>query len=225
MIFVLTYNYPHKKTQDLLYKLKFEDYKDITVVSTPWVQRKNFAPLFPHRLGQPMQVLPDRISKNLGYNYIELQSLDDFPKISQSDYILIGGAGIIKKHLTDSKKIINSHPAYLPYVRGLDSLKWAILNDKPLGVTSHIVDENTDQGFLIKKVLVPLYEWDTFHSVAMRQYEIEIDLLASAVSDLKSSNLESLAENDAEAHRRMPHKLEIKMMKKFDNYIKSRLDN
>ena len=40
--------------------------------------------------------------------------------------MLIGGAGILPKKLVNSMKIINSHPAYLPYVRGLDSLKWAI---------------------------------------------------------------------------------------------------
>ena len=96
------------------------------------------------------------MSKKLGYDYYELKSLNELPKIKKEDFVLIGGAGIIKKELADSKRIINSHPAYLPYVRGLDSMKWSILNDKPLGVTSHIISEEADQGWLIKRLFVPL---------------------------------------------------------------------
>ena len=85
-------------------------------------------------------------------------------------------------------------------MRGLDSMKWAIYNNKPLGVTSHIISEEADQGWLIRRKFVPLYEWDTFHSVAMRQYDIEIDLLASAVRDIKDATLESLAVEGVPVH-------------------------
>ena len=80
----------------------------------------------------------------------------------------------------------------------MDSLKWAILNDKPLGVTSHIISEEADQGWLIKRDLVPLFKWDTFHSVALRQYEMEMDFLASAVDDIKTATMESLKVDFAE---------------------------
>ena len=65
--------------------------------------------------------------------------------------ILIGGAGILPKEIIDNVNIINSHPAYLPSVRGLDALKWAIYNDMPIGVTSHIISEEADSGFLIRR--------------------------------------------------------------------------
>ena len=223
MIFVITYNYPHKKTQDILFKLQLQDYDKITVVSTPWVERKNFKPIFPHRIGQANDIYPKELCEKLSFDYIELDSLDDFPEIYDNDYILIGGAGIIKKELADSKKIINSHPAYLPLVRGLDSMKWAIYNNKPLGVTSHIISEEADQGWLIRRKFVPLYEWDTFHSVAMRQYDIEIDLLASAVRDIKDATLESLAVEGVPVHRRMPHKIEREMISQFPDYVRKNL--
>ena len=89
----------------------------------------------------------------------------------------------------DKCKIINSHPAYLPYVRGLDSYKWAIYYGKPIGVTSHIISEEADSGYLIKKALVPIYNWDTFHSLALRQYELEIDLLVDSIEDIKTATL------------------------------------
>jgi len=221
MIYVLTYNHPHKKTQDLLLKMKLKNYSNIHVVSTPWVERKNFIPLIPHRLGNAHNIYPQDLSKILGYNYSELQNLDELPALDKDDHVLIGGAGIIKKEIADTKKVINSHPAYLPHVRGLDSFKWAILNDKPIGVTSHIISEEADQGWLIKKKYVPLFSWDTFHSVANRQYEMEIDMLASAVEDLENASLESLAVEGVEVSRRMPHKMELEMIKKFESLIKN----
>lgn len=221
MIYVLTYNHPHKKTQDLLLKMKLKNYSNIHVVSTPWVERKNFIPLIPHRLGNAHNIYPQDLSKILGYNYSELQNLDELPALDKDDHVLIGGAGIIKKEIADTKKVINSHPAYLPHVRGLDSFKWAILNDKPIGVTSHIISEEADQGWLIKKKHVPLFSWDTFHSVANRQYEMEIDMLASAVEDLENASLKSLAVEGVEVSRRMPHKMELEMIKKFESLIKN----
>ena len=49
MINVLTYNAPHRKTQDLLFRLKAKGYNDVCVLATPWEERKNFRPLIPHR--------------------------------------------------------------------------------------------------------------------------------------------------------------------------------
>tara|TARA_Y100000590_G_scaffold119763_1_gene137088 strand:+ start:1320 stop:2015 length:696 start_codon:yes stop_codon:yes gene_type:complete len=228
MIFVITYNYPHRKTQDLLFRLVAKKYDEITVFSTPWVDRKNFVPYMPHRpfefhSNATINIYPKELSAKLGFNYFELNNLDDLPTIKKDDYVLIGGAGIIKKELTDSKKIINSHPAYLPYVRGLDSMKWAILNDQPLGVTSHIISEEADQGWLIKRLLVPMFEWDTFHSVAIRQYEMEMDLLANAVEDISSASMKSLKKDNIPVFRRMPNNLQKEMFDYFPTYLKKQL--
>ena len=215
MVHVLTYDYPHKKTQDLLFKLKSRGYTDITVVGTPWVKRKNFIPLIPHRFFKADNIYPLELCNQLGFKYKTISSLNE---LEINDYVLIAGAGIIPKKLTDSKKIINSHPAYLPYTRGLDSLKWAIFEDQPIGVTTHIISEETDAGWLIKKELLPLYSWDTFHSVAYRQYEMEIDMLANALEDIKTANLELLGRH-SEPKRRIPHKYEIKLISRFNKMI------
>ena len=49
MISILTYDAPHRKTQDLLFRLKAKGYSDVNVFATPWQKRKNFIPLIPHR--------------------------------------------------------------------------------------------------------------------------------------------------------------------------------
>lgn len=223
MIYVLTYNHPHRKTQDLLLKLKLKGYEDITVLSTPWEKRKNFIPLVPHRFLHAENIYPKELCASLNFKYLELNSYEEVPTLNDNDWVLIGGAGIIPKHLTETKKIINSHPAYLPYVRGLDALKWAIYDGLPIGVTTHIISSEIDSGFLIKREFLPLCSWDTFHSVAWRQYELELCMLVSSIEDLhKTPNtpIETLEEIELPVpKRRMPHRKEVKLLKKFDKMI------
>ena len=57
----------------------------------------------------------------------------------------------------------------------------------------------------------------------MRQYDIEIDLLASSIRDLKDATLESLAVDGVEVHRRMPHRIEKEMILQFPDYVKKNL--
>ena len=225
MIYVLTYDYPHRKTQDLLFKLKLKGYDKITVLSTPWEERKNFTPLIPHRNFTAHNLYPADVCKSLNYNYIKLASYNEIPTLNTNDLILIGGAGIIPKELTDTNKIINAHPAYLPYVRGLDALKWAIWEGLPIGVTSHIISAEVDLGLLIKREILPIYYWDTFHSVAHRQYELEINILADSIQDLQSNEL-TLVENLEEItlpepRKRMPHDHEIRLIQKFNKRIEN----
>ena len=75
MLYVLTYNHPHKKTQDLLFKLKLYNYKKITVVSTLWVKEKLHSII---SLLGIFDIYPDVLTEKLGMEYIELDSLDNF---------------------------------------------------------------------------------------------------------------------------------------------------
>ena len=216
MINVLTYNAPHKKTQDLLFRLKLKGYDNVNVLATPWEVRKNFSPLIPHRKFNTLDSTPSNLCEKLGYSFseIELKNL----KIGD-EWILIGGAGMLSEEVVSSGRVINSHPAYLPYVRGLDSLKWAIYDSKPIGVTTHIISDECDAGKLIRKELVPLYSWDTFHSVAQRQYELEIDMMVDSIEDVKTATLEELSTTKSEPMRRMTHRHEMRLMKRFQNII------
>lgn len=219
MIYVLTYDAPHRKTQDLLLQLKIKGYDDIEILATPWQTRKNFEPLIPHRRFEAYDSNLDYLCTRLGYKFkrVEINDLD----FSESDWVLIGGAGILPEKIVSSQKIINSHPAYLPYVRGLDSLKWAIYYKKPIGVTTHIISKECDAGKLIKRELVPMYSWDTFHSFANRQYELEIEMLANSIKDLDDAPLSELSINESEQMRRMTHKYEAELIDKFNSLVEN----
>jgi Formyl transferase len=94
------------------------------------------------------------------------------------DLLLLGQCGIIGGALLSLPKLgtLNAHPGCLPWYRGLDSCKWAILENRwdRIGVTVHLVDEGVDTGPIILrqayKVTRPIdcerLEWLLFEKCA-----------------------------------------------------------
>ena len=142
MIAILTYDFPHKKTQDILLRCKSLGYSEIKVIASPWVSRKSFKPLYRHRPSKAIDISLAKFCNNLGYDLV-LSSIENFSNIfeaSNFEHILIGGAGILPNNLVNDYNIVNSHPALLPYSKGLDALKWAIYEENPVGVITHFID-------------------------------------------------------------------------------------
>ena len=81
------------------------------------------------------------------------------------------------------------------------------------------MSEECDAGKLIRQELVPLYSWDTFHSVSQRQYEMEIDMLVDSIKDVKTASLDELSTTESTPHRRMPHRIEVNLLDKFQQII------
>lgn len=70
------------------------------------------------------------------------------------DLLLLGETGIVRKEILQVPRLgtLNAHPGILPFYRGIDCAKWAILNgdfDK-IGATVHWVDEGVDTGPIIE---------------------------------------------------------------------------
>ena len=74
------------------------------------------------------------------------------------DLIVLGDTRIIKKNIMNIPKIgiVNSHPGYLPDVRGNNPYIWAIVNDLPQGCSVHFIDENVDTGDLLSRELIDI---------------------------------------------------------------------
>ena len=75
----------------------------------------------------------------------------------QPDFLVLGGAPLVKRPVLDIPRhgVINTHPAKLPEVRGMDVVGWSILQGVPLGLTSFFVDEGVDTGPLLYFHAVP----------------------------------------------------------------------
>ena len=222
MYYVLTYDAPHRKTQDLLFRLKVLGYADILVVAAPWRDLRSPSPLIPHRPANPVDVSAQDLCRRLGYDFVRMPHKELGPHLQkhQPDSVLIAGAGILPADVVEGNRVINAHPGYLPNVRGLDALKWAIHDGHPIGVTTHVVSREADAGLLLKRATVPVYRWDTFHSLAYRQYEIEIAMLADAITDVRhAGQLEPIDGSAYPVHSRMSHAQERQMLARFQDFI------
>ncbi len=224
MIGIITYDTPHRKTQDLVTSLILNGYSELHLITIPWVKRNNFQPIFKHRPSKCENIDIKELSARLKISYSkhEVSQLSDFFDKKNFNHILIAGAGLLPNELAKKHKIINSHPGYLPNVKGLDAFKWAIYLGQPLGVTTHYISEKADEGQLIERRIIPVYFEDSFHNVAYRIYETEIEMLVNSIKLIDNNQIkyESLSDNKYVANKRMPHNKEIIMMSRFEEIRK-----
>lgn len=220
-IAIITYQVAHQKTQDLISGLLLNGFTDLILYALPFVERKQRPVKYQHRFSKPYELSPKELCINLklGYKEGSVEELDTYFRRNKFDAILIAGAGLLPENFAKNHKVINAHPGFLPKVKGLDALKWAILNEvAELGVTTHFISEKADEGILIDRKIIPLFKEDSFHSFALRQYQTEIHMLVAAVKqakELKETVL--LSDEKFLATMRMPIRLEEEMMQKFEN--------
>ncbi|MDW8333693.1 MAG: formyltransferase family protein [Bacteroidia bacterium] len=216
---VITYAAPHRKTQDLLLRMKALGREGLTVAALPWRERPGaFKPLIPHRPQEALPVHPGDLARRLGYAFVETTE-DELASVVAGGMAWIGGAGLLPPSAVRAGTIFNAHPAYLPGIRGLDALKWAVLERRPIGVTTHVIAEEPDAGVLVRRELVELFAWDDFHSIARRQYEKEIELLARADEDYAALEQKTILPAEGPVRRRMPHALELRLQAAVAAYL------
>ena len=215
---VLTYNVPHRKTYDTLCLLKACGYSDVLVWAVPMHYKKKFRPKYEHRPELVVKIAPEELCRNLGYDYVLSENGYGDLDIPADTPVLVCGAGIIPDDFVKAHKVINAHPGYIPLARGLDAFKWAIVEDLPIGVTSHLIGDEVDAGYVFERREIPVYENDTFHALAQRVYENEIQMLVDAIRHT-GDELTHIPAGENELHRRMPPETEQNLMKSFDLYI------
>ncbi len=217
MLAIITYNKPHRKTQDVLSKLLIHGIKP-TVITIPFKERVTHNPLYQHRPQECENIDVAVMCDNLGLKLINTED----PSLHYNDFdmLLIAGAGIIEP----SDKVINIHPGYLPDVRGLDAFKWAIYKGLPIGVTAHKITKDIDKGEILIRTEIKPMPTDTFYSLAMKVYETEIKMFVEcATHQFKAESLskkayENIYTEATMVHKRMPHYIEVAMMQKWQKY-------
>lgn len=222
---VFTYNHPHKRTQQLLFSLKAHGINDVIVIILPWKERINFEPIYKQRIETNLWIYPFDLAKNLGYKYYYIpefhlsspeRCLDLFKPLKDLECILLGGGPILPASIVQNFNVINSHTGYLPIVRGLDCLKWAIYQGTEIAQTTHICGVEVDTGILIERRSVPLSSDDTFHSIAQRQLNMETTMFIDALHLYKKAKETGIIlGNRYPTNRRMPHNIEYLMIDKL----------
>ena len=196
--------------------MKARGYNNVLVYAVSMHYKKKFKPLYEHRPQKVFEIHPSVLSKNLGYEYLKGDGYEIFEDKSDIP-ILICGAGIIPEQVVNNNPIINAHPGYIPYARGLDAMKWAIIEDSPIGVTTHLLGDEIDAGDIIERRKVPIYINDTFHAVAQRVYENEIEMLVEAIDHI-SDDHEFIKAGETILHKRMQADVERELLQKFELY-------
>lgn len=209
---VITYDHNHLKTEQIVNRLIVNQaIEEIILFALPFVLRKKRKILFHHRPSMTSSIH----TKNLGQlKRVTFKKWNGLEIIGdQCDLFIVGGAGILNTNFSNGKPIFNVHPGIIPIARGLDSFKWSIYFDLPLGNTLHLIDNEVDKGDVITVRKTNVFNDDTIVSLARRHYENEIDLLCNVPEMLERRELTNFKENPATM--RMKYQDECLMIDKF----------
>lgn len=220
---VFAYNWPHKKTQDVLVRLWLADADVACVVAMDPVELdlpESTKRVKPRHVGL---VHPRVVADRMGAAYHEVQhDTEECAEILRDHGVELGviaGARILEDPVLDvpAEGILNLHPGLIPEVRGLDALKWAVHEDRPLGVTAHLIDERVDAGRVVLRREIELRRDDGWVDLSLRLYETELDVLPEAVELVEEKGAEAFpVVGESEKHDKMPPELEAGLDEKLE---------
>lgn len=177
---VLCYDFPHWKSSQGLINLWLNGFTVDLIIAAPWERlsvpksKTNIVPPVAH-------FHPRTIAERIGWRYLQQPHKEITGKYGLG---VVLGARILPRQVVArfDSGIINIHPGLLPHNRGLDNVKWAIINKWPQGVTAHYISERIDAGEQIWQETVPVFSNDTLVDIQSRVMAKEQELLPYALS-------------------------------------------
>ena len=227
-VVILSYNFPHRKTQDFLFRLFAEGIRVGHVLAADPVKLNIPPSSIRSKLRHGALIDPAKVAKAIGANYHVVPHQGDRVNALLDEIKptigVISGARILKHPVIDrfSTGIINFHPGLIPEVRGLDALFWSIRKDVPLGVTSHLIDHRVDAGRVLERREIPLSREDTVFDLSERLYETQIEMLVTAIGRTRAGEWEQINYDSTEYNRKMPAELEAGIAKLLPAYLERR---
>ena len=225
---VFAYDFEHWKTQQGIHNLVLHGRKPRIILAAPRVELTFYRSQIRLTPKDLFLTHPKNIAEYYGIDYrvVPHNSKEAFDLIAQYnlDLGVILGARILKPSTFQGfrKGVLNMHPGILPENRGLDNIKWAVMNDLSQGVTTHLIDREVDRGLLVQKEMIRIYEDDTLLDVQIRIQHLEQRLMLSSIDILEKkcvTRLKSIGKGDY--NKCMPPGVESGLMKKFAQYKKT----
>jgi methionyl-tRNA formyltransferase len=102
---------------------------------------------------------------------------------------------LFPNQLINAVKCINLHPGFNPANRGWYPQVFAILHHTILGATLHEISEELDNGPIIAREVVDLYEWDTSKTAYDRVVEKEIELFSKNIDSILKGEYKTVIDN------------------------------
>jgi phosphoribosylglycinamide formyltransferase-1 len=215
-LIVFAYNFLHRKTQDFLVRLFLEGYNDVLVLGADPVKLDIAPPAIRIKPRYGNLLHPRTIAKSCGFGYdvVNHQSEECIELINSysPDVGIIAGARILRPDVINCFPlgVVNFHPAILPGGRGLDALQWAIAENRPIGVTAHLIDAKIDSGRLVLAEEIELFSDDSLVEISMRLSDKQVELLPKSLSLIhKGVRFPEILPSPL--HRKMPANEEVKI--------------
>ena len=204
-IAVLGYDFPHKKTVDVLLRLSMAG-ENAVVLAAGWQSLPGRSAVRTTVRKQSQH--PRDIASWLDFEYVATphDSSDCLRRLQAADVGVVAGARILSPEAVEAPAmgVLNLHPAELPSVRGLDSLLWSVLLDVPLGVSAHVVDQHVDCGRLVRFEPIDVLVGDTVFDLSERLYEKQLEMLMPALARLRAGVSGESLEGQGQVRSRMP---------------------
>jgi len=176
---VFSYDFCHKKTQDILIGLYLSGIRGVLVIAAPKIKLNHNSVKKPFdSIKHKGSIHPKDICRQLGYDY-QVCPHDNITDIERhviqngSNIAIISGARIIKQSVIGLFQygVINYHPGPLPETSGLDSLFWMIEKNVRAVATAHFIDSRVDAGELIDEYPAYIYK---DQDIAMVEYSLYV---------------------------------------------------
>lgn len=221
---LFAYNFPHKKTRDFIFQLLSEGY-EITAILAADPVKLNIPPsVIKTKIRHQGLLHPASIAKRFNIPYHVVKHNSEAAVALTRKYGLnigiIAGARILKPIIIRefSIGIINYHPGLVPEARGLDAMLWSIHENIPLGITSHIINEEVDGGKILQVLQIPIYKDDTIFDLSERLYEYQLDMIKPSI-EAAAEGKGVLLDTGLPYNKKMPAELELGVLGKVEAYV------
>ena len=221
---VFTYNFPHHKTQEGMLNLILNNYKP-TVIFAQNFEKLNHSQSIIRTSPKYINLMqPKDIASYFKIPFFQVlhnsQETTSLIKKYHLDLGIILGARILKKDLINSFSIgiLNLHHGIIPQNRGLDTLKWAIIDKIPQGITSHLIDEKIDLGKIIDIKVVDVFPDDTLIDISIRNQETLQKMMIESIKKMEGALSFQKIQGEGKYHSSMDTQTEALLLNCFDYY-------
>lgn len=153
-------------------------------------------------------------------------------EIVKPDLLILAGAPIIRQQILDIPAIgtLNAHPGYLPLFRGMDVIRWTIIEEGPLAVTLHFVDRGVDTGPILLRGPIPIYLGDDIAILRKRAMYIAVKLVIKGIKMICRDSYNATAQSRAKGKqyyrmsKEQAEEAEIKLQKRIEKEINPKFD-
>lgn len=223
---VFVYDFPHYKSQQGLLHLMAAGIKPTVVFAQEKLSlgiQYSLLRIIPRRISVNET---EAVAKAFGLKYVKSRhdSRHTIRTIKSLglDIGVVLGARILKKPTIEAFTIgiLNMHPGIIPANRGLDNIKWAVLDNLKQGVTTHFIDERVDMGRVVNIRTVDVYRDDTLSDIQMRVHEVELMAMVHVLKQYRDKKVvvSYPVEDKGKYNQSLTMDEEVEMLNKFQYY-------